>query len=76
MSFPCLSLRSIREIEVIVSVGIVFTLAEERSNQMEREWKPSKSNPHSEDEVDHESLDEELIGSTVEEVEEPLLGGV
>ena len=67
---------SIREIEVIVSVVIVFSLSEARSNEVDGEWQPSESDPNSETEIDDPSLDEEFSSSTIEEVEEPLLGGV
>ena len=67
---------SIREIEVIVSVVIVFSLPEEGPDEVHGEWQPGESDPDSEAEVDDPSLDEELTSSTVQEMEEPLLSGV
>ena len=43
---------------------------------MDGEWQPGESDPDSETEINNPSLDEEFSSSTVEEVEEPLLGGV
>ena len=43
---------------------------------MDGERNPGESDPNSKAEVDHESLNEELLRATVEEVEEPLLGSV
>ena len=67
---------SIREIEVIVSVVIVFSLSDQRTNKVNGGWKPCKSEPDSATEVNNPSLDEELAGTTVKEVEQPLLGGI
>ena len=39
-------------------------------------WKPCKSEPDSATEVNNPSLDEELAGTTVKEVEQPLLSGI
>ena len=39
-------------------------------------WKPCESEPDSATEVNNPSLDEELAGTTVKEVEQPLLGGI
>ena len=69
-------LHSIAEVEVIVSVAIIFTLAETRADEVERCGEPSDSEPHAETEVNDPSLDEEAFGSAVKPVEEPLLGGV
>ena len=68
--------NSVREVEVVVGVVIVLALAEERSDEVEREGDPGKSEPHSEHEVAHVSLDEEALGATVQEMEEPLLRSV
>ena len=43
---------------------------------MESEWNPSHSDPDSESEVDNPSLDEEFASTSVQEVEEPLLGSI
>ena len=43
---------------------------------MNDEWEPCKSEPDPNSEVNYESLEEELVGTTVQEVEEPLLGGI
>ena len=67
---------SIREIEVIVGVVIVFSLSDQGTNEVDGGWKPAHSEPDSATEVNDPSLDEELAGTTVEEVEQPLLGGI
>ena len=43
---------------------------------MDGEWQPGKSEPDLHTEVNDPSLKEELVGASVEEVEEPLLCGV
>ena len=43
---------------------------------MEGDWEPCESEPDSAPEINNESLDKELAGSSVEEVEEPLLSGI
>ena len=43
---------------------------------MDGHWQPDDSHPDLEDEVDNESLQEELVGTTVHEMEEPLLSGI
>ena len=67
---------SVREIEVIVSVVIVFSLSEARANEVHCARDEGHSQPDLAAVVDHVSLHEELAGSTVHEVEEPLLGGI
>ena len=65
---------SIWEIEVIISVVIILSLSKAGSNKVESEWKPCDSYPDSHSEINNPSLKEELIGTSVKEVEEPLLG--
>ena len=67
---------SIREVEIVVGVVIVFSLSEEGANHVDGYGEPADSEPDSKAEVNDESLDEELGGTTVEEMEEPLLGSV
>jgi len=67
---------SIREVEIVVGVVIVLSLADEGTNHVDGEGEESDSGPDSDSEVNDESLDEELVSTAVEEVEEPLLGGV
>ena len=43
---------------------------------MESKWDPDDAGPDSEAEVNHKSLEEELAGASVQEVEQPLLSGV
>ncbi len=43
---------------------------------MKGHWEPCNSDPDSEYKVDHKSLEEELGGASVHEVEKPLLGGI
>ena len=67
---------SIREVEVVVCVVVVLSLSDEGANHVDGEGQEGDSGPDFDAEVDDESLDEELVGAAVEEVEEPLLGGV
>ena len=41
---------------------------------MDGKGQPDDPDPDSKYEVDHESLQEELLGASIQEVEEPLLG--
>ena len=43
---------------------------------MESEGQPSESDPDFEHEINNESLEEELVDSSVQEMEQPLLSGV
>ena len=43
---------------------------------MDSHREPDDSHPDLEDEVHNESLEEELVGTTIHEVEEPLLSGI
>ena len=43
---------------------------------MDGEWQPGEAEPDLHTEVDHESLQEELVGTSVHEMEQPLLGRV
>ena len=69
-------ISSIREIEVVISVVIIFSLSDEWSNHMKGSWDKSESSPYSHSEVNNPSLDEEFAGSTIHELEQPLLGGI
>jgi len=73
---PVLFTFSIREVEIVVGVVIVLSLSDEGADHVDGEGEESDSGPNSDTEVNNESLDEELVGTAVEEVEEPLLGGV
>ena len=64
---------SIWEVEVIISVVIIFSLSKARSDKVESEWEPCNSYPDSHSEINNPSLKEELISTSVKEVEEPLL---
>ena len=64
---------SVREVEVVVCVVIVFTLSEARHDEVERNRDEAHTAPDSPAEVDHPSLDDEALDATVHEVEEPLL---
>ena len=67
---------SIREVEVVISVVVIFALAEAREDEVERAWEPCDAEPDSESEVANPSLDDETLEATIHEVEEPLLSGV
>ena len=67
---------SVREVEVVVGVSIILTLSEDRSYEMESGWHPSDTEPDTHSVVEYNSLDEESLESTEEEVVEPLLGGI
>jgi len=67
---------SIREVEVVVRVVIVLTLAEAREDEVEGAWDPGDTEPHSKGEIANPSLDDEALEATVHEVEDPLLRGV
>ena len=67
---------SVREVEVIVGVGVVLTLSKHGSNEVEGGWDPSDTEPDTETIVKDNTLDEEALESTEEEVVEPLLGGI
>ena len=58
-------MHSITEVEVVVGVAIVFTLAETGTDEVERCGEPGDSEPHTETEVDDPSLDEEAFDSSV-----------
>jgi hypothetical protein len=69
-------LHSVTEVEVIVRVVVVFALAENGANEVEADGEPSDAEPNAETVVDNNTVEEESLESTVQEVEEPLLGGV
>ena len=71
--FPDLS---IREVEVIISVSIIFSLSEESSNSVKSSWDPNHSQPDSAAEINNKSLEGESTNSSVKEMEEPLLGSI
>ena len=65
---------SVREVEVIVGVVVVLALAEAGEDEVEGEGDPRESRPDADAEIDNPSLDDEVVGAAVHEVEEPLLG--
>ncbi len=67
---------SITEVEVVISVVIVLTLANDGADGVDGEGQPCESQPDLNAEVDDESLQEELVCATVQEVEQPLLSSV
>ena len=68
--------ESVTEVEVIVGVVIVFALAQARSNEVEANGEPSNAEPDAHAVVNNNTVEEEALEPTVEEVEEPLLGRV
>ena len=67
---------SVTEVEVIVRVGIILTLTEDGSDEMESAGGQSDSGPNAETVVDDDTVDEEALETTVHEMEEPLLSRV
>ena len=67
---------SVREVEVIVSVVVILTLAEAGEDEVEGDWHPREPHPNAEAEIDNPSLNEELVGTAIHEMEEPLLCSV
>lgn len=67
---------SVTEVEVIVRVVVVFALAEHGANEVEADGEPGDAEPHAETVIDDNAVEEEALESTVQEVEEPLLGSV
>ena len=68
--------ESIREIEVVVGIVVIFSLTKAGANEINSHWKPCNYDPDSEYKVNHESLEEKLGGASVHEVEKPLLGSI
>ena len=69
-------LHSVREVEVIVSIVIILSLSDEGTDEVDRGWDPDHSKPNSAAKVNNPSLNEEFTSTTVQEMEEPLLGSV
>ena len=61
--------HSIREVEIVVSVVIIFSLSEAGPYEVDSEGQPSKSHPDFKDEVNNEPLEEELGGASIHEME-------
>ena len=58
-------LHSVAEVEVVISVAIIFALTETTANEVKREWYKGDSSPHAETEVNDPSLDEETFDTSV-----------
>ena len=69
-------LHSVAEVEVVISVAIIFALTETSADEVEREWDEGNSAPYTKTEVNNPSLDDEAFETSVHEVEEPLLSGI
>ena len=67
---------SVTEVEVVVGVGIVLTLAEDGADEVEGASWEGNAHPDAHAVVDEDTVDEEALEATVHEVEEPLLGRV
>jgi len=67
---------SVTEIEVVIGVVIVFTLAEAGTDEVECSGEPCDSEPDAEAVVYNNTVDKETFKSTEHEVEQPLLGSV
>ena len=67
---------SVAEVEVVISVVVIFALAEAGADEVEGNGEPRNSEPDAETVVDDNTVDEESLEATVHEMEEPLLGGV
>ena len=69
-------MRSVREVEVVVGIIVVLSLAHAGADSVGNNWEPDHSQPNPASEVDEVPLHEELASASVEPVEHPLLGGV
>ena len=67
---------SIAEIEVVIGVVVILTLSNHGADGVDGEGQPCESKPDLNTEVNDETLDEEFVGTAVQEVEQPLLSGV
>ena len=76
MLLRCFQHLSVGEVEVVISVIVIFSLTSESSNGVQYGWDEGHSSPDSDTEVNNKSLNEEFASSSVQEVEEPLLIGV
>ena len=75
----CVSLacvHSIWEVEIVIGVSIILTLSQNGPNKVESCWHPRNAEPDTHSVVHDDTLHEESLESTEEEVIEPLLGGV
>ena len=67
---------SVREVEIIISIVVIFSLTETSEDEMESEGNPGHSYPNTEAVINKNSIDEEALDATVKEVEQPLLGSI
>ena len=68
--------RSVTEVEVIVGVGVVLTLSKNGSDEVEAGSGDDDAAPDAQSVVDGDTVDEEALEATEQEVVEPLLGRV
>ena len=71
-----MTLLSIAEVEVVVRVSIVLTLAKHRADKVEGAHWQDNASPDLESVVDNDAIDKEALEATVHKMEEPLLGRV
>ena len=72
----CSTPSSVTEVEVIVRVGVVFTLAQDRADKVECSAWYDNAGPNLEAVVDDNTVDEEALEATIHKVEEPLLSSI
>ena len=67
---------SVTEVEIVVRVGVVFALTENRADEVEGTGGEGNSHPDFHAVVHDDTVDEEALEASVHEVEEPLLSRV
>lgn len=67
---------SVAEVEVVIGVGVVLTLAENGADEMEGSGGEGDAHPDAHAVVNDDTVHEESLEATVHEVEQPLLGRV
>lgn len=69
-------LRSVTEVEVVISVVVIFSLTEARANKVESNWEPRNSKPNAQAVINNYSVNEEALEATEHKVEQKLLSSV
>ena len=67
---------SVTEVEVVIGVSVVLALAEDGADEVESAGGEGDAHPDAHAVVNDDTVHEEALDATIEEVEEPLLGSV
>ena len=67
---------SVTEVEVVVGVSVILTLAKDGADEVEGAGWESDAHPDAHAVVDDDTLQEEALDTAVHHVEDPLLGGI